>query len=62
MKEYRTTDTGELAPYPGMTSYDLRDFETWSGGLTEGMSTSDRTTLLVISGLFALLVVLGVQP
>lgn len=30
MQEHRTTDTGELAPHPGMTSDDLRDFERWA--------------------------------
>ena len=25
-----TTDTGELAPHPDMTSDDLRDFEAWA--------------------------------
>lgn len=30
MVEYRTTDTDELAPYPGMTYEDLRDFEGWT--------------------------------
>lgn len=27
--EHRTTDTGELAPYPDMTSDDLQDFESF---------------------------------
>lgn len=30
VKEYRTLDTKELAPYPGMTSEDLQEFETWA--------------------------------
>jgi hypothetical protein len=30
MIEYRTTDTNELAPHPGMTADDLADFEAFA--------------------------------
>ena len=35
MTEYYTIDTGELAPYPGMTQEDLQDFEDWAARCDE---------------------------
>jgi len=31
--EYRTIDGNRLAPYPGMTDYELDDFEKWADSL-----------------------------
>lgn len=51
MTRYFTTDTGELAPYPDMTSDDLRDFEAYSDEVDENWNSSLMTALACASGL-----------
>ncbi len=46
----RTMDTGELAPYPNMTSEDLRDFEAWTD---EAEGQNNPWSLLIIIGIVA---------
>ncbi len=54
----RTTDTGELAPYPNMTSEDLRDFEAWTDEI-EGQEPP-LWPLWILAGIFAFLIGWGI--
>lgn len=55
--EHRTTDTDELAPYPGMTGDDLAEFEAWTDEVDGGVDwhgiawTVTFVVLFVIAGL-----------
>ena len=49
MAEYHTTDTDELAPYPDMTSDDLRDFETYCDVVEEDCGRTLGAMILVIA-------------
>ncbi len=56
MTAYYTTDTNELAPYPNMTSDDLRDFEAYCDeveGRVEGLVWCALGLLALIIGIIA---------
>ncbi len=55
MIEYRTTDTNELAPYSGMTSDDLCDFETFCDDIER--STNSLRSGLIYGGCLWLVIV-----
>ncbi len=68
-EEYRTMDTDELAPYPGMTSDDLREFEAWAEGKDlrlgfwpETSRGKAKTVLLALAGgALAIGILLGIS-
>ena len=57
MEPHYTTDTKELAPYPGMSSSDLRDFEAYADEMSRNASETLKLWAYIAAfvGLYMLL-------